>query len=56
MVAGKRASGTFSTKAAALAWEAAQRTKTADVVTAQTCADAFERYEREVSREKRGYR
>lgn len=58
MVNGKRVSGTFDTKAAALAWEAAQRVaKTGpSAVVKKTCADAFEKYEIEVSKKKRGYR
>lgn len=57
MVKGKRTSGTFETKAAALAWEAEQRTaKTGGGATTQTCQDAFDKYEREVSKGKRGYR
>ncbi len=57
MVDGVRTSGTFDTKAAALAWEALQRTAPAGgLATTQTCKDAFERYEREVSKKKKGYR
>lgn len=57
MVKGKRSSGTFDTKAAALAWEASLRTAPAGGgATTQTCKDAFERYEREVSKKKKGYR
>lgn len=57
MIKGVRTSGTFDTKAAALAWEAQQRTaKQGGGATTQTCKDAFDRYEREVSKEKRGYR
>lgn len=57
MVAGKRTSGTFDTKAAALAWEAEQRTApTGGGATTQTCKDAFEKYEREVSKKKKGRR
>ena len=57
MVKGKRTSGTFTTKAAALAWEAEQRTAIAGgAATTQTCSDAFDRYERDVSRKKRGHR
>jgi integrase len=56
-VNGKRTSGTFDTKAAALAWEAVQRTApTGGGATTQTNQDAFERYECEVSRKKKGYR
>lgn len=55
MVAGVRVSGTFDTKAAALAWEAEQRRSPGAVgATTQTCADAFARYEIEVSRKKKG--
>lgn len=57
MVKGVRTSGTFETKAAALAWEAEQRTaKVGGNATIQTCADAFDRYERSVSKGKKGYR
>lgn len=58
MVKGKRTSGTFDTKAAALAWEAEQRTAPSSklIATTQTCQDAFDRYEREVSKLKKGYR
>jgi integrase len=57
MVKGKRTSGTFDTKAAALAWEASQRTASAGGgATTQTCRDAFEKYEREVSKKKKGHR
>jgi len=57
MVKGKRTSGTFDTKAAALAWEAAQRTASSGAgATVQTCSDAFDKYELEVSKGKRGYR
>lgn len=59
MVDGRRTSGTFDTKAAALAWEAQQRTAPppgAGGATTQTCADAFDRYELEVSKNKKGYR
>lgn len=57
MVGGKRTSGTFDTKAAALAWEAAQRVGTdGSAKTTMTCSEAFERYEREVSISKRGHR
>ncbi len=57
-VAGKRVSGTFDTKAAALAWEALQRTAPAGGrATTQTCGDAFDKYEREVvSQKKKGKR
>lgn len=58
MVEGKRTSGTFDTKAAALAWEAEQRVGAGSgaIATLKTCADAFTRYELEVSKSKRGYR
>jgi integrase len=58
MVAGKRVSGTFDTKAAALAWEAEQRMLAGSGAraTTKTCADAFVKYELEVSKTKRGYR
>lgn len=57
MVKGVRTSGTFDTKAAALAWEAAKRTaKAGGGATTETCKDAFDRYEREVSKAKKGYR
>lgn len=56
MVAGKRSSGTFDTKAAALAWELSLRTTASPLATTQTCADAFKRYELEVSRKKDGYK
>lgn len=58
MVKGRRVSGTFSTKAAALAWEAAQRTQLVEGLnggTGKTVRDALERYEIEVSRKKRGH-
>ena len=59
MVNGKRVSGTFDTKAAALKWEAHQRVLLgAGTVTTITenCAAAFRRYEIEVSKKKRGYK
>ncbi|MES2164212.1 MAG: site-specific integrase [Pseudomonadota bacterium] len=59
MVNGMRASGTFDTKAAALKWEAEQRltlSQPQQVAVNKTCADAFRRYEIEVSRTKRGHR
>jgi integrase len=57
MVKGIRTSGTFDTKAAALAWEAEQRTaKSGRLATGKTCKDAFDRYEREVSGAKDGSR
>lgn len=58
MVKGKRVSGTFPTKAAALAWEAIQRIEIAEGSTSgkgKTLRDALEQYEREVSRKKRGH-
>lgn len=58
MVKGKRVSGTFTTKAAALAWEAEQRIEITEgraVGTSKTMRDAFERYELEVSKKKRSY-
>jgi integrase len=58
MVDGRRTSGTFDTKAAALAWEAEQRVATpkGKLGLTKTCTDAFEKYELEVSKTKRGYR
>lgn len=58
MVSGTRVSGTFDTKAAALAWEAEQRmlAGSGPLATMKTCADAFKKYELEVSKEKRGYK
>lgn len=60
MLAGVRESGTFDTKAGALAWEADLRTKSRPGVNnagaGKTCADAFERYEVDVSKHKDGYR
>ena len=59
MVIGKRYSGTFDTKAAALAWEAARSTNagtTKAVANTKTCADAFRRYALDVLKLKRGYR
>ena len=58
MVKGRRVSGTFSTKAAALAWEAEQRVQLVEGqhgATGKTVRDALERYEIEVSRKKRGH-
>ncbi len=60
-VKGQRDSGTFSTKAQAQAWAAKRETELREqhatgVVKGKTCRDAFERYEREVSRGKRGHR
>ena len=59
MVNGKRTSGTFDTKAAALAWEAGQHVVLAGskpIAITHTCADAFRKYELEVSKLKRSYR
>jgi hypothetical protein len=58
MVAGTRYSGTFDTKAAALAWEAEKRVTTpkGKLGLTKACADAFDKYELEVSKNKRGYR
>ncbi|MRW88801.1 tyrosine-type recombinase/integrase [Duganella sp. FT80W] len=58
MVKGVRTSGTFETKAAALAWEAEQRTVVTGktIATTQTCQDAFDRYERDISSRKKGHR
>lgn len=58
MVRGQRVSGTFRTKAAALAWEAEQRVQIKEgstVSPSKTLRDAFERYELEVSKKKRSY-
>lgn len=58
MVKGQRVSGTFSTKAAALAWEAAQRVQLAEgqhSATGKTMRDALVRYELEVTRKKRSH-
>lgn len=59
-VKGQRISGTFETKAAALAWEAEQRTRSSKLPFLnsgdKTCADAFDRYAREVSPSKKGER
>ena len=58
MVAGTRHSGTFPTKKHALAREADKRVNGGDksVAVTQTCVDAFEKYELEVSKLKPGYR
>jgi len=59
MVGGIRVSGTFDTKAAALKWEVRQRTcleHGEEIAVTKTCAEAFRRYEIEVSRTKRGHR
>ena len=58
MVKGKRVSGTFMTKAAALAWEASQRIEIVEGVTSgkgKTFRDALDKYEIEVSRKKRSH-
>lgn len=58
MVRGQRVSGTFQTKAAALAWEAEQRMQIKDgkaTPTSKTLRDVLERYELEVSKKKRSY-
>lgn len=62
MVKGQRVSGTFDTKAAALAWEAQQRVELRDDLgmrrqnSLKTCSEAFDKYHREVSAKKRGKR
>jgi hypothetical protein len=51
MVNGKRITGTFDTKAAALKWEARQRVALSSgptITVTKTCADAYNRYEIEV--------
>lgn len=58
---GTRTSGTFDTKAQALYWEADLRKSAGGGPkkpqgTGKTCADAFAKYEIEVSRKKDGYR
>lgn len=60
-IKGKRESGTYATKAQAQAWAAMRETEirtevATGMVAGKTCRDAFERYEREVSRTKRGFR
>lgn len=60
-VKGIRDSGTFTTKAQAQAWAGMRETelrsqKATGIVAGKTCRDAFERYEKEVSRTKRGFR
>lgn len=58
MVRGQRVSGTFQTKAAALAWEAEQRIQIKEgkaSATGKTMRQAFDRYELEVSKKKRSY-
>lgn len=55
MLKGVRLSGTFPTKAHALAWEAEKRASIlAPVGTGKTCGDAFIKYAREVSPKKDG--
>ncbi|WP_442782688.1 tyrosine-type recombinase/integrase [Collimonas fungivorans] len=58
-IKGKRESATFVTKAQAQAWAAMREAdlrseKTTGIVAGKTCRNAFERYEKEVSRTKRG--
>jgi hypothetical protein len=51
MVDGKRITGTFDTKAAALKWEAHQLVALSSgptITVTKTCADAYKRYEIEV--------
>lgn len=60
-VKGQRDSGTFSTKAQAQAWAAQRETELRQqietgVAAGKTLKDAFDRYEKEVSRTKRGHR
>ncbi len=60
-VKGQRDSGTFTTKAQAQAWAAQRETelrqnKSPGIVAGKTVRDAFRRYEKEVSRTKRGHR
>ncbi|WP_211444597.1 hypothetical protein [Collimonas humicola] len=60
-IKGKRKSGTYATKAQAQAWAAMRETEirteaATGMVIGKTCRDAFERYEKEVSRTKRGFR
>lgn len=56
---GVRKSQSFATKAAALAWAAVEEGRILsgkhEAYPAHTLAEAFERYEREVSKKKRGY-
>lgn len=57
-VGGKRVSGTFDTKAAALVWEADQRVQIKGgpgAASRKTMADAFDKYELEVSKKKRSH-
>lgn len=58
---GERDSGTFTTKAQAQAWRdewlsTRRRQKVTGIVDGKTVSDAFDRYEKEVSRTKRGHR
>lgn len=60
-VKGQRDSGTFQTKTQAQAWAAQRETelrqnKSTGIVVGKTVRDAFHRYEKEVSRTKRGHR
>jgi integrase len=60
-VKGQRDSGTFTTKAQAQAWAAQRETElrqqsSSGIVVGKTIQNAFERYEKEVSRIKRGHR
>jgi integrase len=60
-VNGFRESGTFTTKAQAAAWASQRETelrqgKDAGVISGKTVRDAFHKYEKEVSRTKRGHR
>ncbi|WP_211466677.1 hypothetical protein [Collimonas silvisoli] len=60
-VKGARDSGTFATKAQASAWAAMRETelrsqKETGIVVGKTCRDAFDKYEKEISKAKRGYR
>lgn len=60
-VKGQRDSATFATKAQAQAWAAVRETELRDskaggIVAGKTVRDAFDRYEKEVSRTKRGHR
>lgn len=60
-VGGQRDSGSFTTKAQAQAWAAQRETelrshKGGAIVGGKTVKDAFDRYEKEVSRTKRGHR
>jgi integrase len=60
-VKGHRESATFSTKAEAQAWAAECETelrkqKVTGIVAGKTVRDAFQKYEKEVSKTKRGYR